>query len=83
MHFRFPASIRAYCFVASALTVVVFSMGSVNLVVIVESVQSLITSNGELKEFHIPSIVSVGAALGEHRSICMVSYSWLIIRDRC
>ncbi|KIM88799.1 hypothetical protein PILCRDRAFT_813779 [Piloderma croceum F 1598] len=39
-------------------------MGSVNLVVIVESVQSLITSDGELKEFHIPSIVSVAAALG-------------------
>ena len=41
------------------------SMGSVNLVVIIESVQSLITSNGELKKFHIPSIVAVGVALGE------------------
>lgn len=41
------------------------SMGSVNLVVIVESVQNLITSNGELKEFHIASIAAVAAALGE------------------
>lgn len=75
--------IRAYRFVTPTLTVVVFSMGSVNLVVIVESVQSLITSDGELKEFHIPSIVAVGAALGELRSICMVSYPLLIMRDRC
>jgi len=41
-----------------------FLMGSVNLVVIVESVQTLITSNGELRKFHIPSIVAVAAALG-------------------
>jgi hypothetical protein len=75
--------IRAYHLVVPTLTVVVFSMGSVNLVVIVESVQSLITSDGELKEFHIPSIVAVAAALGEHRSICMVSYPPLIMRDRC
>jgi hypothetical protein len=46
-------------------------MGSVNLVVIVESVQSLITSDGDLKEFHIPSIVAVGAALGGPSSIFM------------
>jgi hypothetical protein len=60
----------------------VVSMGSVNLVVIVESVQSLITSNGELKEFHIPSIVAVGAALGERLSTCM-DRPPLILYDRC
>jgi hypothetical protein len=41
-------------------------MGAVNLVVIVESAQSLITSKNEtVKKFHIPSIVAVAAALGE------------------
>lgn len=41
------------------------SMGSVNLVVIVESARSLITkTNDDLQEFHIPSIVAVAAALG-------------------
>lgn len=40
-------------------------MGSVNLVVIVESAQSLITSDGDLKKFHLPSIIAVGAALGK------------------
>lgn len=45
-------------------------MGSVNLVVIVESARSLITkSNDDLKEFHIPSIIAVGAALGPSTSI--------------
>lgn len=41
-------------------------MGSVNLVVVVESVQSIATHNSHdtLKPFHIPSLVSVGAALG-------------------
>jgi len=40
-------------------------MASVNLVVIVESVQNiLVHDNGETKEFHLPSIISVGAALG-------------------
>ncbi|KAF7337545.1 CDF-like metal transporter [Mycena sanguinolenta] len=39
-------------------------MGSVNLVVIVESVQSLITKkNDDLKQFHLPSILAVAAAL--------------------
>ncbi|KAK7063925.1 hypothetical protein R3P38DRAFT_3382642 [Favolaschia claudopus] len=39
-------------------------MGSVNLVVIVESTQSLITKrNDDLKEFHLPSILAVAAAL--------------------
>ncbi|EIN14347.1 CDF-like metal transporter [Punctularia strigosozonata HHB-11173 SS5] len=40
-----------------------FLMGSVNLVVIVESARSLITSS-DGNEFHIPSIVAVAAALG-------------------
>jgi hypothetical protein len=39
-------------------------MGSVNFVVIVESVQNLITAKGDLKEFHLPSILAVSAALG-------------------
>jgi hypothetical protein len=40
-------------------------MGSVNLVVIVESAQSLITKkNDDLKQFHLPSILAVAAALG-------------------
>lgn len=40
-------------------------MGSVNLVVIVESVRSLIVkSNNDLKEFHLPSILAVAVALG-------------------
>jgi divalent metal cation (Fe/Co/Zn/Cd) transporter len=40
-----------------------FLMGSVNLVVIVESARSLITGS-DGNEFHIPSIVAVAAALG-------------------
>lgn len=44
------------------------SMGSVSLVVVVESAQNLITANGDLKDFHIPSIVAVGAALGKNLS---------------
>lgn len=41
-------------------------MGSVNLVVIVESTRSLITKEGdELQAFHLPSIIAVGSALGE------------------
>ena len=38
-------------------------MGSVNLVVIVESVRTLITKD-EPGHFHLPSIIAVGAALG-------------------
>ncbi|KAJ7292980.1 CDF-like metal transporter [Mycena rebaudengoi] len=39
-------------------------MGSVNLVVIVESAQSLVTKkNSDLKAFHLPSIIAVAAAL--------------------
>ena len=39
-------------------------MGSVNLVVIVESAQNLIVSDDRLKDFHITSIAAVAAALG-------------------
>ncbi|KZP28902.1 CDF-like metal transporter [Athelia psychrophila] len=39
-----------------------FLMGSVNLVVIVESVRDLITSDRSLKPFHLPSIIAVAAA---------------------
>jgi len=38
-------------------------MGSVNLVVIVESVRGLATGEGHAK-FHLASIITVGAALG-------------------
>ena len=42
-------------------------MGSVNLVVIVESLQDLFKhSNKDLNKFHVPSIIAVGAALGGH-----------------
>ncbi|KAI0931608.1 hypothetical protein AcW1_001035 [Taiwanofungus camphoratus] len=43
-----------------------FLMGSVNLVVIVESLQSIITHTGgdDTNSFHIPSLVAVGVALG-------------------
>lgn len=41
-------------------------MGSVNLVVVVESFSNVIShKNGGLKDFHLPSIIAVGAALGE------------------
>ncbi|KAH9935346.1 CDF-like metal transporter [Fomitopsis serialis] len=39
-------------------------MSSVNLVVLVESVQELIEHSGGSDSFHIPSLVAVGAALG-------------------
>jgi hypothetical protein len=44
-------------------------MGVVNVIVIVESVQSLVTTkSNSLKEFHIPSIAAVSAALGRQLS---------------
>ena len=40
-------------------------MGSVNLVVIVESGRDLLKhDSNDLNKFHIPSVVAVGAALG-------------------
>ncbi|EMD42243.1 hypothetical protein CERSUDRAFT_102600 [Gelatoporia subvermispora B] len=43
-----------------------FLMGSVNLVVIVESVRTIVThkSGDDTNDFHIPSLIAVGAALG-------------------
>ncbi|TFK86932.1 CDF-like metal transporter [Polyporus arcularius HHB13444] len=43
-----------------------FLMGSVNLVVIVESVRTLVTHNSDedTNALHVPSLISVGAALG-------------------
>ncbi|KAI0778811.1 CDF-like metal transporter [Trametes elegans] len=42
-----------------------FLMGSVNLVVVVESARTLITHSGDdTNTLHVPSLVSVGAALG-------------------
>ncbi|KAI0713151.1 CDF-like metal transporter [Cerioporus squamosus] len=43
-----------------------FLMGSVNLVVIVESIRTLITRNSDddTNALHVPSLISVGAALG-------------------
>ena len=43
-----------------------FRMGSVNLVVIVESIHKLVTKNDDsLEAFHLPSIIAVSAALGK------------------
>ena len=40
-------------------------MGSVNLVVIVESLRTVVSKHGDsLNDFHIPSLVAVAAALG-------------------
>jgi hypothetical protein len=39
-------------------------MGSVNLVVIVESARDLLKHNDKDLKLHIPSVVAVGAALG-------------------
>lgn len=42
-------------------------MASVSLVVIVESVHSVVDhKSGDLNDFHIPSLVAVGAALGTY-----------------
>jgi hypothetical protein len=41
-------------------------MGSVNLVVTVESVRTLLThKGGDTNALHIPSLIAVAAALGE------------------
>lgn len=44
------------------------SMGSVNLVVIVESVRTIVTHNSadKVNSLHVPSLIAVGAALGEY-----------------
>ncbi|KAI9513113.1 CDF manganese transporter [Russula earlei] len=53
-----------------------FLMGSVNFVVIVESLRELIKhGGGSLNKFHIPSIVAVGAALGVKFLLFLYCYS--------
>ncbi|KZT71969.1 hypothetical protein DAEQUDRAFT_723602 [Daedalea quercina L-15889] len=49
-------------------------MSSVNLVVLVESVQELIKHSGSSDKFHIPSLVAVGVALGV--KILLFLYCW-------
>ena len=40
-------------------------MGSVNIIVVVESLQSIASKEGdELADFYLPSIIAVAAALG-------------------
>ncbi|KAF8347078.1 CDF-like metal transporter [Amanita rubescens] len=52
------------------------TMGSVNLVVIVEAARALITkSNDELETFHLPSIIGVAIALGIKILLFLYSYS--------
>ncbi|KAG6840026.1 hypothetical protein C0991_009492 [Blastosporella zonata] len=51
-------------------------MGSVNLVVIVESVRSIITKeNDDLQKFHLPSIIAVAVALGVKLILFLYSFS--------
>ncbi|KAI0271463.1 CDF-like metal transporter [Gloeopeniophorella convolvens] len=53
-----------------------FLMGSVNLVVIVESARALIThKDKDVNDFHIPSVVAVGAALGVKFLLFLYCYS--------
>ncbi|KII91016.1 hypothetical protein PLICRDRAFT_39610 [Plicaturopsis crispa FD-325 SS-3] len=51
-----------------------FAMGSVNLVVIVESVRSLITKDTD-KAFHLASILAVAVALGVKLGLFLYCYS--------
>lgn len=53
-------------------------MGSVNLVVIVESVASLIRRE-EDKAFYLPSIIAVSAALGEEFVSYQLQPSYLFL----
>ncbi|TFY81024.1 hypothetical protein EWM64_g2992 [Hericium alpestre] len=53
-----------------------FLMGSVNLVVIVESVRDLVSHHGgDLNTLHVPSLVAVGAALGVKFILFLYCYS--------
>ncbi|KAK0235621.1 CDF-like metal transporter [Armillaria nabsnona] len=50
-------------------------MSSVNLIVVVESVRSLVSKeNDELKDFHIPSIIAVAAALSVKLMLFILCY---------
>ena len=45
-------------------------MGSVNLIVIVESVMKVAQHSGdELNKFHLPSLIAVAAALGDYEFV--------------
>lgn len=53
-----------------------FLMASVNFIVIIESARDLVThKNQDLNDFHIPSIVAVGAALGVKFLLFLYCYS--------
>ncbi|TFK68256.1 CDF manganese transporter [Pluteus cervinus] len=52
-----------------------FLMGSVNLIVIVESARSLITKSDEDLKFHLPSVVAVGSALAVKFLLFLYCYS--------
>ncbi|KAF9486406.1 CDF-like metal transporter [Pholiota conissans] len=53
-----------------------FLMGSVNLIVIVESARTLISKEGDaLAPFHLPSIIAVAAALAVKGLLFLYSYS--------
>ncbi|KAK0466146.1 CDF-like metal transporter [Desarmillaria tabescens] len=50
-------------------------MACVNLIVVVEAVRSLISqSNGDLKAFHLPSIIAVASALGVKFLLFLLCY---------
>ncbi|KAH6917075.1 cation diffusion facilitator 1 [Coprinopsis sp. MPI-PUGE-AT-0042] len=53
-----------------------FLMGAVNLIVVIESVRTLISKQGdELREFHLPSIIAVAVALAVKLSLFIYSFS--------
>jgi hypothetical protein len=55
-------------------------MGSVNLVVIVESARTLIAKEGDgLAPFHLPSIIAVAAALGNNKSLIVSTVTFHLI----
>lgn len=70
--FKVFCTSNTLCPPALLISISLYSMGSVNLVVIVESARSLITSDDELQAFHLPSIIAVAAALGQ--------FLWLYLR---
>ncbi|TEB04486.1 cation efflux protein, partial [Coprinellus micaceus] len=53
-----------------------FLMGTVNLIVVVQSIQNLITKEGdELKKFHLPSIIVVAISLSVKFLLFLYSFS--------
>ena len=60
---RLPVRLPSELLLIFEITCEPRSMGAVNLIVIVESVKSLIEAQSD-KKFHLPSIIAVGAALG-------------------